>query len=166
MTDGDADPTSLTLEQSLAELCSDNGVIAYSTRLAGNAERATDLVSEACVHALAHADKHADFTANNVRAWFFSIIRNVAFREEKKRRRGVALEEFDAPADCAMRDAEAFDGMCRALREVDLTSNESWCIKLYYFDDWTLADIGLILNHANPSVLHKRALQKLAGFIE
>ncbi len=60
---------------------------AFAVSLAGDADRADDLVQETIVRAWAHM---ADFSeGTSLRAWLFTILRNVYFSEYRKRRREV-----------------------------------------------------------------------------
>lgn len=60
---------------------------AFAISLCGDASRADDLVQEALVKALGNLDKFQPGT--NLRAWLFTILRNVYFTEFRKRRHEV-----------------------------------------------------------------------------
>ncbi len=60
---------------------------AFAMSLCGNATRADDLVQEALVKAW---DKQATFQeGTNLKAWLFTILRNIYFSEQRKRKREV-----------------------------------------------------------------------------
>ncbi|MEM7694330.1 MAG: sigma-70 family RNA polymerase sigma factor [Pseudomonadota bacterium] len=60
---------------------------AFAVSLSGNAERADDLVQEALMKAWASIDMFEPGT--NMRAWLFTILRNVYYSEFRKKRREV-----------------------------------------------------------------------------
>jgi len=60
---------------------------AFAISLCGNASRADDLVQEALLKAWSNLDRFEEGT--NMRAWLFTILRNVYFSEFRKRRREV-----------------------------------------------------------------------------
>lgn len=60
---------------------------AFAVSLCGNPERADDLVQEALMKALANIDTFQAGT--NMRAWLFTILRNVYYSEFRKKRREV-----------------------------------------------------------------------------
>ena len=60
---------------------------AFAVSLCGNAERADDLVQEALMKAWANLDMFEAGT--NMRAWLFTILRNVYYSDFRKKRREV-----------------------------------------------------------------------------
>ena len=60
---------------------------AFAVSLCGNAERADDLVQEALMKAWANIEMFQAGT--NMRAWLFTILRNVYYSEFRKKRREV-----------------------------------------------------------------------------
>lgn len=60
---------------------------AFAMSLAGNPDRADDLVQETLLKAWANRDSFTPGT--NVSAWLFTILRNVFYSEHRKRRREV-----------------------------------------------------------------------------
>jgi RNA polymerase sigma-70 factor (ECF subfamily) len=60
---------------------------AFAVSLCGNAERADDLVQEALMKAWANIEMFEAGT--NMRAWLFTILRNVYYSEFRKKRREV-----------------------------------------------------------------------------
>ena len=60
---------------------------AFAASLAGNPDRADDLVQETLVKALANPDGYAAGT--NLLAWLFTVLRNIYYSEFRKRRREV-----------------------------------------------------------------------------
>ncbi|ORE95476.1 sigma-70 family RNA polymerase sigma factor [Acuticoccus yangtzensis] len=60
---------------------------AFAVSLCGNAERADDLVQEALMKAWASIEMFQEGT--NMRAWLFTILRNVYYSEFRKKRREV-----------------------------------------------------------------------------
>ena len=64
---------------------------AFAVSLCGNAERADDLVQEALMKAWANIDMFEAGT--NMRAWLFTILRNVYYSDFRKKRRGADLPE-------------------------------------------------------------------------
>ena len=60
---------------------------AFAVSLCGNAERADDLVQEALMKAWASIDMFEAGT--NMRAWLFTILRNVYYSDFRKKRREV-----------------------------------------------------------------------------
>lgn len=60
---------------------------AFAMSLCGNHDRADDLVQETLVKAWNHLDTFQDGT--NLKAWLFTILRNVYFSELRRRKREV-----------------------------------------------------------------------------
>lgn len=60
---------------------------AFAVSLSGNAERADDLVQEALMKAWANIEMFQPGT--NMRAWLFTILRNVYYSDFRKKRREV-----------------------------------------------------------------------------
>lgn len=60
---------------------------AFALSLSGDQDRADDLVQEALTKAWAHLDSFKP--GSNMRAWLFTILRNVFYSEFRKRRREV-----------------------------------------------------------------------------
>jgi RNA polymerase sigma-70 factor (ECF subfamily) len=71
-------------DQLLAEIPS---LRAFALSLAGNADRADDLVQDTLVKAWANAESYLEGT--NMRAWLFTIMRNTYFSQYRKARREV-----------------------------------------------------------------------------
>lgn len=67
-------------------------VRAFAISLCGNVDRADDLVQETVLKAWRHLDTYAEGT--NMRAWMFTILRNVFISELRHRR--VAVVSLDA----------------------------------------------------------------------
>jgi RNA polymerase sigma-70 factor (ECF subfamily) len=61
---------------------------AFAVSLCGNLDRADDLVQETVVKAWSNIDSFVEGT--NLRAWLFTILRNIYYSEYRKRRREVA----------------------------------------------------------------------------
>jgi RNA polymerase sigma-70 factor, ECF subfamily len=61
---------------------------AFAVSLCGNLDRADDLVQETVVKAWSNIDSFVEGT--NLRAWLFTILRNIYYSEFRKRRREVA----------------------------------------------------------------------------
>jgi RNA polymerase sigma-70 factor (ECF subfamily) len=61
---------------------------AFAVSLCGNLDRADDLVQETLVKAWSNLDTFVAGT--NLRAWLFTILRNIYYSEYRKRRREVA----------------------------------------------------------------------------
>jgi RNA polymerase sigma-70 factor, ECF subfamily len=61
---------------------------AFAVSLCGNLDRADDLVQETLVKAWSNIDSFVEGT--NLRAWLFTILRNIYYSEYRKRRREVA----------------------------------------------------------------------------
>jgi RNA polymerase sigma-70 factor (ECF subfamily) len=60
---------------------------AFAVSLCGQVDRADDLVQETLMKAWLNLDRFAEGT--NMRAWLFTILRNVFYSEHRKRRREV-----------------------------------------------------------------------------
>ena len=100
---------------------------AFAVSLAGNSERADDLVQETLMKAWAKFDTFQEGT--NLRAWLFTILRNNLYSEHRKRRREV--EDVDgiyagtlvaAPEQQGHLDFEDFR---RALAQLPLDQREA-----------------------------------------
>jgi len=79
---------------------------AYARFLTGNRERADDLVQDALVRALTAA--HQFQTGTNLKAWIFTILRNLFYNEIRKNRLKVqSLDDIpgEGPATPPTRDA-------------------------------------------------------------
>lgn len=74
---------------------------AFAISLCGNAERADDLVQETLMKAWGHLDSFTPGT--NMRAWLFTILRNVFYTELRKRRREVEDPDETMAANLATR---------------------------------------------------------------
>lgn len=61
---------------------------AFAVSLCGNVDHADDLVQETLVKAWTNIDSFAEGT--NLRAWLFTILRNIYYSEYRKRRREIA----------------------------------------------------------------------------
>jgi RNA polymerase sigma-70 factor (ECF subfamily) len=61
---------------------------AFAVSLCGNIDHADDLVQETLVKAWSNIDSFVEGT--NLRAWLFTILRNIYYSEYRKRRREVA----------------------------------------------------------------------------
>jgi RNA polymerase sigma-70 factor (ECF subfamily) len=61
---------------------------AFAVSLCGNLDRADDLVQETLVKAWSNIESFVEGT--NLRAWLFTILRNIYYSEYRKRRREVA----------------------------------------------------------------------------
>jgi RNA polymerase sigma-70 factor, ECF subfamily len=61
---------------------------AFAVSLCGNLDRADDLVQETLVKAWGNIDTFVEGT--NLRAWLFTILRNIYYSDYRKRRREVA----------------------------------------------------------------------------
>jgi RNA polymerase sigma-70 factor, ECF subfamily len=61
---------------------------AFAVSLCGNIDHADDLVQETLVKAWTNIDSFAEGT--NLRAWLFTILRNIYYSEYRKRRREIA----------------------------------------------------------------------------
>jgi RNA polymerase sigma-70 factor (ECF subfamily) len=61
---------------------------AFAVSLCGNLDRADDLVQETLVKAWSNLESFVEGT--NLRAWLFTILRNIYYSEYRKRRREVA----------------------------------------------------------------------------
>src|SRR5829696_9109884 len=60
---------------------------AFALSLAGNGDRADDLVQDTIVRAWSNLDRYQDGT--NLQAWLFTILRNHLYSEHRKRVREV-----------------------------------------------------------------------------
>jgi RNA polymerase sigma-70 factor (ECF subfamily) len=60
---------------------------AFALSLAGNGDRADDLVQDTIVRAWSNLDRYQDGT--NLQAWLFTILRNHFYSEHRKRQREV-----------------------------------------------------------------------------
>ena len=79
---------------------------AFARFLSGDAARADDLVQDAIVHAMTAA--HQFQTGTNLKAWLFTILRNLHYNELRKNRvRLRSLAEAADPAPARMSSQEA-----------------------------------------------------------
>lgn len=74
---------------------------AFAMSLCGDPTRADDLVQEALLKAWAHHESFQEGT--NLKAWLFTILRNVYFSEHRKRRREVEDADGHLSAQLAVR---------------------------------------------------------------
>lgn len=77
---------------------------AFAVSLCGNLDRADDLVQETVVKAWSNLDSFVEGT--NLRAWLFTILRNIYYSEYRKRRREVADPEGTIAAKLATAPAQ------------------------------------------------------------
>jgi RNA polymerase sigma-70 factor (ECF subfamily) len=77
---------------------------AFAVSLCGNLDRADDLVQETLVKAWSNLDSFVEGT--NLRAWLFTILRNIYYSEYRKRRREVADPEGTIAARLATMPAQ------------------------------------------------------------
>ncbi len=80
-------------DQLLAEI---PNLRAFALSLAGNSDRADDLVQDTLVKAWANAGSFTEGT--NIRAWLFTIMRNTFFSQYRKARREVQDVDGEAAA--------------------------------------------------------------------
>jgi RNA polymerase sigma-70 factor (ECF subfamily) len=79
---------------------------AFAVSLCGNLDRADDLVQETLVKAWSNLESFVEGT--NLRAWLFTILRNIYYSEYRKRRREVA--DPDGAIAARLATAPAQDG--------------------------------------------------------
>lgn len=77
---------------------------AFAVSLCGNIDHADDLVQEALVKAWTNRDTFVKGT--NLRAWLFTILRNIYYSEYRKRRREVADPDGAFAANLATAPAQ------------------------------------------------------------
>ncbi|MCI0466927.1 MAG: sigma-70 family RNA polymerase sigma factor [Beijerinckiaceae bacterium] len=78
---------------------------AFSVSLCGNIDHADDLVQETLVKAWSNIDSFVEGT--NLRAWLFTILRNIYYSEYRKRRREVADPDGTFAANLATAPAQS-----------------------------------------------------------
>ena len=78
---------------------------AFAVSLCGNLDRADDLVQETLVKAWSNIDSFVEGT--NLRAWLFTILRNIYYSEYRKRRREVADPDGTFAAKLATAPAQS-----------------------------------------------------------
>jgi RNA polymerase sigma-70 factor, ECF subfamily len=78
---------------------------AFAVSLCGNIDHADDLVQETLVKAWGSLDSFAEGT--NLRAWLFTILRNIYYSEYRKRRREVADPDGALAANLATAPAQS-----------------------------------------------------------
>jgi RNA polymerase sigma-70 factor, ECF subfamily len=78
---------------------------AFAVSLCGNLDRADDLVQETLVKAWGNIDTFVEGT--NLRAWLFTILRNIYYSEYRKRRREVADPDGTFAAKLAAAPAQS-----------------------------------------------------------
>jgi len=78
---------------------------AFAVSLCGSLDHADDLVQETLVKAWASLDSFAEGT--NLRAWLFTILRNIYYSEYRKRRREVADPDGNFAANLATAPAQS-----------------------------------------------------------
>lgn len=78
---------------------------AFAVSLCGNLDRADDLVQETLVKAWSNIGSFVEGT--NLRAWLFTILRNIYYSEYRKRRREVADPEGIFAAKLATAPAQS-----------------------------------------------------------
>jgi RNA polymerase sigma-70 factor, ECF subfamily len=78
---------------------------AFAVSLCGNLDHADDLVQETLVKAWGSLDSFAEGT--NLRAWLFTILRNIYYSEYRKRRREVADPDGAFAANLATAPAQS-----------------------------------------------------------
>jgi RNA polymerase sigma-70 factor, ECF subfamily len=100
---------------------------AFAVSLCGNLDRADDLVQETLVKAWSNIDSFVEGT--NLRAWLFTILRNIYYSEYRKRRREVADPDgafaakfATAPAQSGHMDLLDF---CAALQQLPSDQREA-----------------------------------------
>lgn len=100
---------------------------AFARSLARDADRADDLVQETIVKALGNLDRFEPGT--NVRAWLFTILRNLFFSELRKRRWEVADVDGEHAARLSSRatqtDSVEFRDFRRALLKLPTEQREA-----------------------------------------
>src|ERR1700757_4385658 len=78
---------------------------AFAVSLCGNIDHAADLVQEGLVKAWANRETFVEGT--NLRAWLFTILRNIYYSEYRKRRREVADPDGAFAANLATAPAQS-----------------------------------------------------------
>lgn len=100
---------------------------AFAISLAGNIERADDLVQEALVRAMTHIDKFEPGT--NMQAWLFTILRNQFHTEFRKRWREVEDPEGVLAGKLAVAPEQGarldYEDMCTALSKLSADQREA-----------------------------------------
>jgi RNA polymerase sigma-70 factor, ECF subfamily len=117
---------------------------AFAMSLCGNAARADDLVQETLLRAW---DKQATFEdGTNFKAWLFTILRNIFFSEQRKRKREVEDPEGHLSARLAVHpEQQGHMDVCDFVRALQkLPNDQREALILVGAEGFSYEDVALI----------------------
>jgi len=127
----------------------------YAMRLTGDASRAEDVVQETLLRAWQHPEV-VDDPERSVRAWLFTVARNMIIDERRSPRfRNVvsSLDDSSTPEKSALDEVNAtLDRMLIADAMAELSAEHRAVIERSYYRGWTTAQIAADLGIAEGTV--------------
>lgn len=141
----------------------------YLYSMCKQTELAEDLMQETFLKALLSLQE----SHTNVRAWLYTVARNLYYNECKRSRGDISLEEFDLERDMESSDllsdiirAEETRCLLRAMLALSQTKRE--ILQMQYFGGLSQGEIAKILSltPANVRVLALRAKKEIKEYWE
>ena len=125
----------------------------YALRLTGDRNRAEDVVQETLLRAWRHPEVVGD-TERSVRAWLFTVARNLVIDESRSARARFEVTSLDKAPEPAGRDEvnAALDRLLIADALAQLSAEHRAVICRSYYRGWTTAQIAADLNIAEGTV--------------
>ncbi len=145
-----------------------NSLLRYAIVITGNEEDAKDLVQETCYRALKNI--HLLNENSNVKAWLFTIMRNI-WINQRKRSQTLSIQfdeaienvsdEWNINAEELLINNEMRQALMKALNSLPEVYKE--ILILRYFEDFSYAEISEILGCPLGTVMSRlnRAREKL-----
>ncbi len=145
-----------------------NSLLRYAIVMTGNEEDAKDLTQETCYRALKNI--HLLNENSNVKAWLFTIMRNIWINQKKRSRTlSIQLDEaienvsddWNINAEELLINNEMRQALMKALNSLPEVYKE--ILILRYFEDFSYAEISQILECPLGTVMSRlnRAREKL-----
>ena len=144
-----------------------NKVARYVAGKVPNPHDAEDLVSCVFLKVYQKLDSFDERKAA-VSTWIYTIAQNTVIDYYRTRKQYSELPEDlaeESEIDLKLLNDERLEQLCAALEQLDMRSRD--LIILHYYKGFTLKIVAekMQMSYANAKVIHRRALQKLRGYL-